>query len=179
MNQNLDELLADRDRLRDVLKQIADHHDGQRAAWNDECADADNARYHEERRNFALFHLMPSELEEPREDIDLVWVEISRKFDAVGADVFGEVEDGVMVQNPTHKDPMRYLLFAGDDYYPRGGANDLKGCFDTLAAAIEAHDPNEFECDGGWANVLCLEPLKQVKRFYNGKWLDIGEDDAI
>ena len=83
MNKNLGELLVDRDRLRNVLKQIADHHDGQRAAWNDECADADNAGYHEDRRNFALFHLALDDQrpeikietgEEPREETDLTWI---------------------------------------------------------------------------------------------------------
>lgn len=47
-------------RLRKVLQGIADHHDAQRAVWGDECGDADQAEYHEERRNFALFHLTPN-----------------------------------------------------------------------------------------------------------------------
>lgn len=50
--------LAERDRLRNVLRGIAEHHEGQRAAWNDECGDAENAAYHEERRNFVMFTLM-------------------------------------------------------------------------------------------------------------------------
>jgi len=50
-----------RDTLRDVLQRIAAHHEEQRAAWSDEEGDADQARYHEERRNFAMFHLTPND----------------------------------------------------------------------------------------------------------------------
>lgn len=49
---------AEVNRLREVLKRIADHHDEQRVAWNGEYGDADNASYHEDRRNFVMFHLM-------------------------------------------------------------------------------------------------------------------------
>ena len=31
----------------------------------------------------------------------------------------------------------RYLVFAGDTYYPRGGWNDLKGSYDELTEAEE------------------------------------------
>ena len=51
---------------------------------------------------------------------------------------------------------MAYLLFAGDHYYPEGGAYDLQGKFDTIEAAIAGHVPKTFEYNGGWANVLCL-----------------------
>lgn len=50
----------ERDRLREVLRRIAEHHEEQRDAWGDEEGDADQARYHEERRNFALFHVTPN-----------------------------------------------------------------------------------------------------------------------
>jgi hypothetical protein len=33
---------------------------------------------------------------------------------------------------------MRYLLFAGDDYYPRGGMADLAGDYDTKEQAMDA-----------------------------------------
>lgn len=63
-----------------------------------------------------------------------------------------------------------YLLFAGDDYYPRGGAFDLKGGFATLEEAIAAHDPSEFNYDGGWANVLSAESMTIPKFFRRGTW---------
>lgn len=50
----------ERDRLREVLHRIAEHHEEQRDAWSDEEGDADQARYHEERRDFALFHATPN-----------------------------------------------------------------------------------------------------------------------
>ena len=71
---------------------------------------------------------------------------------------------------------MAYLLFAGNDYYPKGGANDLKGSFDTLDSAIAKHNPAEFRYDGGWANVLCTDSLKLVKKFSRGRWYDPEED---
>lgn len=71
---------------------------------------------------------------------------------------------------------MAYLLFAGNDYYPKGGAEDFTGKFDTLEAASASHRPDEFSYSGGWANVLCLESLKVVKRFWRGKWYDPDED---
>ena len=71
---------------------------------------------------------------------------------------------------------MAYLLFAGNDYYPDGGAEDLQGRFDTLDDAISGHDPAEHQYEGGWANVLCLDSMQIVKRFSRGKWYEPGED---
>lgn len=68
---------------------------------------------------------------------------------------------------------IRFLLFAGDDYYPEGGANDFKGAFESLDAAIEAHNPNEHKYDGGWANIFDLNTLKIVKTFNRGAWRDV------
>ena len=59
----LKETIAERDRLRAAFQRIADHHENQRALL-EESGNADIARYHEDRRNFALFHLLkraPSE----------------------------------------------------------------------------------------------------------------------
>jgi hypothetical protein len=70
---------------------------------------------------------------------------------------------------------MAYLLFAGDDYYPCGGAEDLQGRFDTLEAAVAAHDPTKYGYSGGWASVLCLESLKVAKFFNRGVWTDACE----
>ena len=65
---------------------------------------------------------------------------------------------------------MNFLLFAGDDYYPNGGAYDCLGAFETVDAAIAAHDPNRFRYKGGWANVLDLQSLKVVRDFSRGVW---------
>jgi hypothetical protein len=32
--------------------------------------------------------------------------------------------------------PLRFILFAGDAYYPSGGMNDVKGSYDTLDEAF-------------------------------------------
>lgn len=62
---------------------------------------------------------------------------------------------------------MGYLLFAGVEYYPEGGAEDLQGHFDTIDAAIAGYDSKNFE----WANILCLDSLKIVCHFYDGEWI--------
>lgn len=67
---------------------------------------------------------------------------------------------------------MAYLLFAGDDYYPCGGAEDLEGRFGTLEAAVAGHEPTKYQPGGGWANVLCLGSLKIVKYFSRGTWYE-------
>ena len=37
-----------------ALQEIADHHEYQRILWAEDLEDADNAQYHERRRDFAL-----------------------------------------------------------------------------------------------------------------------------
>lgn len=66
----------------------------------------------------------------------------------------------------------QFLLFAGNDYYPVGGAYDFKGSFDTQAQAAKAHNPNEHKYDGGWANIFDLKEEKIVKQFSRGTWYD-------
>ena len=65
---------------------------------------------------------------------------------------------------------MSVLLFAGDDYYPLGGARDLQGKYETAEEAIKAHDPTEFTYEGGWSNILDLESLQTVGVFDRGQW---------
>ena len=67
---------------------------------------------------------------------------------------------------------MKYLLFAGHDYYPSGGALDLKGEHKTLREALEAHNPNEFRYDGGWDNILNKETMETNRYFYKGNWVN-------
>lgn len=67
---------------------------------------------------------------------------------------------------------MTVLLFAGDYYYPEGGALDLMGRFESADQAMQAHDPQRFECKGGWANVLDEKTLVIVKSFSRGVWKD-------
>jgi len=65
---------------------------------------------------------------------------------------------------------MSFLLFAGDEYYPMGGANDFKSKHETIDDAISAHDPTEHNYDGGWANIFCLDQLKIVATFDRSGW---------
>jgi hypothetical protein len=70
----------------------------------------------------------------------------------------------------------RFLLFSGDDYYPKGGAHDFKGSFKTEKKAIKAHNPNEYKYDGGWANIFDLKEEKIVKKFSRGTWYNGDEE---
>lgn len=63
--------------------------------------------------------------------------------------------------------PKPYLLFSGSDYYPMGGAADLKGCYETLNEAVShAHDADD------WVHVLCLTSMQVVIRYKNNLWSD-------
>ena len=44
---------------------------------------------------------------------------------------------------------LRYVLFAGENYYPAGGMQDCKGCFNTIREAIEA-----LSGRADWMNIL-------------------------
>jgi hypothetical protein len=67
-----------------------------------------------------------------------------------------------------------FLLFAGNDYYPIGGAFDFESAHDTLPDAIAAHDPEEYKYSGGWANIFDTSSLTIVKSFMRGTWTDGG-----
>ena len=64
----------------------------------------------------------------------------------------------------------QFLLFAGNDYYPYGGAYDYKGSFKTIEEAVSSHNPNEHDYNGGWANVFELPKEKIVMQFKRGGW---------
>ena len=67
-----------------------------------------------------------------------------------------------------------FLLFAGDCYYPEGGAYDFKGAFDSAELAQAAHDPNQWNYDGGWANIFDTETLSIAMTFRRGAW-EVGK----
>lgn len=57
----------------------------------------------------------------------------------------------------------RYLLFAGDNYYPLGGWCDFRGSFETPEQAKEALLPGDHTYTGmGWAHIVDLESGKVV-----------------
>jgi len=71
----------------------------------------------------------------------------------------------------------QFLLFAGNDYYPKGGAYDFKGSFEAEEDAIKAHNHNKHKYDDGWANIFDLKEEKIVKQFSRGTWYD-GDADT-
>jgi hypothetical protein len=68
------------------------------------------------------------------------------------------------------------LLFAGPEYYPRGGALDLVGVFDSMDAARKAADdlPGDPP-DGGmpavWAHVFDLGEARIVVKWERDWWI--------
>ena len=60
-----------------------------------------------------------------------------------------------------------YLLFAGAEFYPDGGAEDFIGCFESIAAAMDSFDKNLFD----WGNIFDMQSQKIVKSF-DGDWIE-------
>lgn len=83
----------------------------------------------------------------------------------------------------------RFLLFAGDNYYPGGGVVDFKGMFETIEAAKEEHAKHvrNFRKDGlqwehcdydsgwEWAHIAKLSDsgLEIITEFGHGNGLDM------
>lgn len=55
----------------------------------------------------------------------------------------------------------RYLVFAGDQYYPQGGWDDFRGSFEDLHEAIDRIDLN-----AEWWHIVDLETGAQVANSY-------------
>jgi len=62
--------------------------------------------------------------------------------------------------NPQHF--KRFVLFAGDTYYPCGGWDDFKDSFSTMVEAVEAARA-WIDSGGSWAHVVDLETGERVK----------------
>jgi hypothetical protein len=69
-----------------------------------------------------------------------------------------------------------FLLFAGDDYYPKGGAKDLVGTFESVESSVDEHYPERYRYDGGWAHIYDSEKGEIVKSFNRGVWVEGRED---
>ncbi len=72
----------------------------------------------------------------------------------------------------------RYVLFAGIDRYPSGGALDIVRFFDTLQDANDRIESmKKILCDGvletaEWANALDVESGKVYHYAGNGRWYE-------
>jgi hypothetical protein len=76
----------------------------------------------------------------------------------------GKESKGRMTTNPAHSQEKRFILFAGHNYYPQGGANDLIGYFATLEEAVAHVKANAKQItekvsyyDNCWYNVLNVD----------------------
>jgi hypothetical protein len=57
----------------------------------------------------------------------------------------------------------RFLVFAGDDYYPSGGWGDFRGSYDTLEEALASCvcDPGDWTAHD-WMHVIDAETMEKV-----------------
>lgn len=56
----------------------------------------------------------------------------------------------------------RYILFAGDRYYPRGGWNDCCGTYTTLLDAVKG----AAQAKADWWHIVDLQEQRQVADHY-------------
>jgi hypothetical protein len=63
----------------------------------------------------------------------------------------------------------RYLLFAGDEYYPSGGWQDYKGRFDSVKEALKAAASGtknlDFQGTWDWWQIVDLATGKMVMEY--------------
>ncbi len=78
---------------------------------------------------------------------------------------------------------MKYKLFCGDIFYPRGGQKDFEGYFDTIEEA-KNYTINKFEDDDCvWAHIVLDEKIigEGVKDVYETprkwEWKNVDSDD--
>jgi len=57
---------------------------------------------------------------------------------------------------------LRYLLFAGEQYYPGGGWEDYKGTFATLEEAQEAESKESAACGYGWSHIVDTNTMEML-----------------
>jgi len=65
---------------------------------------------------------------------------------------------------------MRYLVFAGYEHYPRGGAGDIASFSNSLKDAHEQFkELSENEEENDWVHVLDTDTMKCVYTYYVGR----------
>ena len=68
----------------------------------------------------------------------------------------------------------RYLLFAGDYYYPSGGMNDFVDSFDSIEEAVAQHDKNFID---SWKHVYdCVEVRTVLVFDLNTGWKEYEKE---
>ena len=74
---------------------------------------------------------------------------------------------------------MKYLLFAGENYYPSGGASDFIAAFDSVDDAKAHAEQQQYKHD--WAHIASFDgqTLQEVaewqmlSRYSAGAWRDV------
>ncbi len=70
----------------------------------------------------------------------------------------------------------RYMLFASNTHYPEGGGFDYQSEHETIIKAMDSHDLNKYEYDGGMANIFDTKTKKVVKILDDRKWFNSYDD---
>lgn len=68
----------------------------------------------------------------------------------------------------------RFMLFAGECYYPKGGIDDLVSSFNTLEEACDAVKENNGHVE--WAHIYDRETREVVKIYEYKEWFDSRDD---
>lgn len=77
----------------------------------------------------------------------------------------------------------RYILFAGEWYYPSGGVYEIVGVYETEQQVLQAHDQEHRQGEGwavNWAHILDIE-THRVRVWSTGdeRWSDWKEWDRL
>ena len=59
----------------------------------------------------------------------------------------------------------QYLLFVGDDYYPRGGMHDYKGSFKSAESAKEYVETYHMEFYNDWYHIVDASTMNIVDSY--------------
>lgn len=60
---------------------------------------------------------------------------------------------------------MKYIIFAGDNYYPLGGIKDIKGSTNFLVKALIMFDHQIRNCNYDWVQLVEVKTLTIVKEY--------------
>tara|TARA_Y100000389_G_scaffold171943_1_gene179957 strand:+ start:371 stop:553 length:183 start_codon:yes stop_codon:yes gene_type:complete len=57
-----------------------------------------------------------------------------------------------------------YIIYAGDKYYPKGGANDIVGYYDSYDLTLKKY--RQIVDNYDWIQILDIETKEILKHYY-------------
>ena len=73
----------------------------------------------------------------------------------------------------------KHALFAGDNYYPQGGARDFRFAFNSVRACRYYYTMKYgyTEEDSAWAHIVEVKTMEIVWEFEDGEWTEVKKSD--